>query len=210
MHCSRLLQVSWHQLAHCLAASAKQSAASAEGAPADGADDALQSTMEMLLTELGAALVPITETAPAVSPAPTSCCTPSPSTSTSAGDPACCMEMASPTLFGDDHVAAIHSLRYAVEGLPLYAIGQRAWARVGESQASPFHPPMCALQPHTRCFFPLLLDVLTLIVQLWLWPRARRCCASARPCPAGLLLLSKKMFPPWANASTENYADNAA
>ena len=42
----RLLQVSWHQLAHCLAASAKQSAAFAEGVPTDGADDALQSTGE--------------------------------------------------------------------------------------------------------------------------------------------------------------------
>lgn len=137
-------QVSWHQLAHCLAASAKESAASALGAEASAAEDALQSTMEMLLTELGAALVPITEPAPPdASAAAAQCCSPSDTRSASAGDPSCCQEMAAPSLFGDDHVAAIHSLRYAVEGLPLFAIGQRAWARVRVAHASPFNPPMC-------------------------------------------------------------------
>ncbi len=141
---SSLAQVSWHQLAHCLAASAKESAASTLGTEASAAEDALQSTMEMLLTELGAALVPITESAPSdASAAATQCCNPSATTSVSAGDPSCCQEMSSPSLFGDDHVAAIHSLRYAVEGLPLFAIGQRAWARVRVAHASPFNPPMC-------------------------------------------------------------------
>jgi hypothetical protein len=100
--------------------------------------------MEMLLTELGAALVPITESAPSLSPASIAmgCCDATPKSDDSSGDPNCCREMLSPTLFGDDHVAAIHSLRYAVEGLPLYATGQRAWARVRESHASPFNPPM--------------------------------------------------------------------
>jgi hypothetical protein len=140
-------QVSWHQLAHCLAASAKESAASALGAESSAAEDALQSTMEMLLTELGAALVPITESAPPdVSAAAAQCCSPSATRSAApAGDPSCCQEMAAPSLFGDDHVAAIHSLRYAVEGLPLFAIGQRAWARVRVAHASPFNPPMCGL-----------------------------------------------------------------
>ena len=144
-HTSRVSQVSWHQLAHCLAASAKQSAASTEGNQTVAAEDALQSTMEMLLTELGATLVPITETAPPDSSAAASCCGPSPTTritGAASGDFDCCQEMASPSLFGDDHVAAIHSLRYAVEGLPLFAIGQRAWAAVSQSQASPFNPPM--------------------------------------------------------------------
>jgi hypothetical protein len=117
---------------------------SALGAEASTAEDALQSTMEMLLTELGAALVPITESAPSdASAAAAQCCSPSASRSTLAGDPSCCQEMAAPSLFGDDHVAAIHSLRYAVEGLPLFAIGQRAWARVRVAHASPFNPPMC-------------------------------------------------------------------
>jgi hypothetical protein len=140
-----VLQVSWHQLAHCLAASAKDSAAFTEGTEAVAAEDALQSTMEMLLIELGAALVPITEPAAAgPSAASSQCCGPSTTTSTSSSDPVCCQEMASPSLFGDDHVAAIHSLRYAVECLPLFAVGQRAWASVAPSHASPFHPPMCA------------------------------------------------------------------
>ena len=55
--------------------------------------------------------------------------------------------MSSPTLFGDDHVAAIHSLRYAVEALPLFAIGQRAWGRVRVAHASPFDPPMYKTLP---------------------------------------------------------------
>lgn len=141
-----VLQVSWHQLAHCLAASAKDSAAFTEGTEAVAAEDALQSTMEMLLIELGAALVPITEPAAAgPSSASSQCCGPSTTASSSSSDPVCCQEMASPSLFGDDHVAAIHSLRYAVECLPLFAVGQRAWASVAPSHASPFHPPMCAL-----------------------------------------------------------------
>ena len=137
-------QVSWHQLAHCLAASAKEAATSAVAAESDAAEDALQNTMEMLLTELGAALVPITDSAPAdAAAAAGECCGPSQVPGASASDPVCCREMLSPTLFGDDHVAAIHSLRYAVEGLPLFAIAQRAWSRVRVSHASPFNPPMC-------------------------------------------------------------------
>ena len=135
-------QVSWHQLAHSLAASAEETATSAPGTDSAAAEDVLQSTMEMLLKELGAALVPITDSAPTDAAATAGdCC--GPSQGSSSGDPVCCREMLSPTLFGDDHVAAIHSLRYAVEGLPLFAIAQRAWARARVSHASPFNPPMC-------------------------------------------------------------------
>jgi hypothetical protein len=39
------------------------------------------------------------------------------------------------------------------------------------------------------------------VAQLWLWARARRCCAAARPCPAGLLFkLYSFKFPPWTDA----------
>ena len=145
------LQVSWHQLAHSLAANAKESAVSASAIDTVAAEDALQTTMEMLLAELGAALVPIAESSPLIasSAAVASCCSPSSASNSQlqSGDPACCREMSSPTLFGDDHVAAIHSLRYAVEALPLFAIGQRAWDRVRVAHASPFDPPMYALSP---------------------------------------------------------------
>ena len=140
--------MSWHQLAHSLAANAKESDASASATCAVAAEDALQSTMEMLLVELGAALVPIADSAPVdASAAAASCCSPSSATNVQSGDPACCREMSSPTLFGDDHVAAIHSLRYAVEALPLFAIGQRAWGRVRVAHASPFDPPMYKTLP---------------------------------------------------------------
>lgn len=143
---SKLDKVSWHQLAHSLAASAEETATSAPGTDSAAAEDVLQSTMEMLLKELGAALVPITDSAPTDAAATAGdCC--GPSQGSSSGDPVCCREMLSPTLFGDDHVAAIHSLRYAVEGLPLFAIAQRAWARARVSHASPFNPPIFGFGP---------------------------------------------------------------
>ncbi len=179
--------MSWHQLAHSLAASAKEQTTAASGADNVAAEDALQSTMETLLTELGAALVPITDAAPADAAAAAAgdCC--GPAQASSLGDAVCCREMISPTLFGDDHVAAIHSLRYAVEGLPLFVIAQRAWTRVKVSHASPFNPPMCVI---TSAILSISLLPKT-VAPVQFWFRASACCsgAAARPVSQGQLPL---------------------